>query len=265
MVINFDKRECQSLCEIEIRSQQGLSPTSLDYDFRQLEVKTTNESMLVRACIRDAVCFYYSALISFIEACGQLGNKEYSWAAVKLYYTVYYCARAQMGFHKYCTIRKGNQLYTLHVLNGAKPERNQCGNDHKVVLDNYIKFFPTAFILSNKVDDTSFTDYITQIREITHYRQRVMKEPERLDVFDKLNEYLENGKSVTSFLSDCLSDKNIFCFIKNYAYLVTTYVMLQETATQYKSQTNRLSEDQIKYISRLIQKSKIEDFYSDLL
>ena len=53
MVINFDKRECQTLCEDEIRRQQGLASTSVDYDFRNLVVESANESALVDASGQD--------------------------------------------------------------------------------------------------------------------------------------------------------------------------------------------------------------------
>lgn len=265
MAISFEKRECQTRCEIEVRIQQGLPPDSNDFDFRNLEVTTSNVPVLSGACQADAVGFYYNALISYLEGFFQLMNKQYSWAIVKLYYAVYYCARAQMGFRKYAVIRHANDLYSIKMTVGEKAKRQRCRNDHNLIIGLYAEYFPSTYILSNKIDDVYYTEYMMNLREVTHYKQKAMKDPLWLEAFDELNKEIKSGKAVASVLNDCLSNLDSYCFDEKYAYLVTTFVMLKETAQMYKSQTCRMSTIQSKYIKQLLNKCKLTGYEAQLL
>lgn len=265
MAINFKKRECQIHCALETCRQQGLPSNSNDFDYRNLEILGTNIAFLTDACQQDAVGFYYNALISFVEGCDQLQEKQYSWAIVKLYYSVYYCARAQMGFHNLLVLRKDNTLYDLHIMVGMKPHKCKGKNDHLTIIDLYKKEYASNYILSNTINGDIFTDYMMELRDTTHYKQQSMKEPYRLDVFEELNARIKSGMTIAGVLKEWLTDRNYYCFQEDCAYLVTTYVMLLETATQYKGQPNRMSTGQSKYIKKILAQSKMMHFVSDLL
>ncbi|MBR4563291.1 MAG: hypothetical protein IKO26_02435 [Paludibacteraceae bacterium] len=265
MDINFEKRKIQIKCIAEACIQQGLTSDSEDYDFRTFEVTLLNLRDLIDACMEDSVGFYYNALLSFLEGVCQLSDRQYSWGIVKLYYTVYYCARAQLGFNKYVVIRKQNELYDLHLLSGEKPHYNKSRNDHNLVIELYYKKFPTNNVFSNNVEDQRFTNYMMNLREITNYKLQAMKDPLRLEIFETLNESQKAGKSISAFLIDCLKDMSLYCFNSKYAYLVTTYKMLLDTANLYKTRGYRMSTIQSKYLRKLLQKSRMTAYETDLI
>lgn len=253
------------MCEQETRSQQGLPFGSIDFDFTNLEIKRASLSMLCDACQQDAIGFYYNALLSFLEGCEQLNKRQYSWAIVKLYYTVYYCARAQMGFHNFLVLRKGNKLFGLHLIEGAKPHKCNGRNDHNTILELYKRDYSANYILSNTINGVKYPDYMMDIRETTNYKQQSMKEPYRLDLFDDLDDKIKADKTTAMVLEEWLADQNVYCFQENSAYLVTTYIMLKETAAIYKGLPNRMSTSQSKYIQKLLTQSKMKRFEADVL
>ena len=54
---------------------------------------------------QDAIDFFYSGILSFAEGIDSIFLKRFSWATVKLYYSIYYLIRASMAANGYATLR----------------------------------------------------------------------------------------------------------------------------------------------------------------
>lgn len=265
MSIHFNRREFQELCEDIAREQQGLSPSSDSYEFKSLILDNKHIPQLLSCCYRDAVGYYYNAIVSFAQGLYSFTKKNYSWSTVQLYYSVFYSCRAILGFDKFVIIRKGN-LFRIKVAEKEKAQIMKSRNDHKATIDLYIKSYKnTDFLLSNNIDDSDFFTWIANLREITHYRQNHFKEPNYLTCFDHIVTELKSGKTIGSLLEHYSNDWQIYCFQEEFAAFIGPYRLITDVYDKYIKQTERISTAQHKYIEKIFKDIKWGDIVSSII
>lgn len=263
MNISFERRKCQELCEKEARKQQGLPPSSFDFSFKGFCIDSTNVTTLVSANYEDSVGAYYNALISFLEGCLDFAKKRYSWAAIKLYYSVFYGMKAKMGFKRYAMIRQKG-LYIVLLVPGEKAKQKE-GNDHYVVTQFYKKCFPSDFLLSNTIMGEDFLTWMTNLREITNYKEICFKEPHCLSIFESLTNDLKQGKNLANVLDDYRNDFNLFCFQEESAYMAMPLYLLLDISNLYKVQSLRMTTNQRRCVMKYLQEMRLEHMGVELL
>ena len=265
MAILFDRRESQEQCESIARTLQGLPNNSDAFTFEHLVLSAQHITSLLPCCYKDAVGFYFNALVSYAYGLVSITGKHYSWAAVQLYYSVYYACRAMLGFNRHILVRKGN-LYELKVYDTEQPRKLRSRNDHKVTIDYFKRVFGNNdYLMSNNIDGIDFYSWITSLREITHYRQKHFKEPNFLNVFTIIERELSSGKRIGDMLDNYSLDWDLYCFQEEFAAIVAPYKLLTETNQAYLAQPERVSVNQRKYVEGMFNGLKWNSVVSILL
>lgn len=264
MATHFNRKESQEICETIARIEQGLNPNSEEYIFKGFSLNSNHVMQILPCCYRDATGFYFNALISFAQGLHSISKKQCSWAAVQLYYSVYYACRAILGFDKYIIIRKGD-LFLLKVADSEKTKKLNNRNDHKMTLDCYKSTYKNDYLLSNNIDNIDFYSWIADLREITQYKQNHFREPDSLDIFKNILSEIKSGKNISHLLDHYSTNWNLYCFQKEFAVIAAPYYLINDAHIKYLQQTERITISQRKYIEKLFKELKGENIITNLL
>lgn len=258
MNISFNRRELQLECEKQARIQQGLPEDSNDFVFKDFEITPHTVNQMIICQSHDSVSFYFNAVLTFLQAMKSLVSKSYSWSTVQMYYSVFYSCKSILGFDNIGIIRK-NGLHVLRLRVGEKAKRLKKDNDHEQTIKCYKSTYQNSYMMSNKIEDQYFFEWIKDAREITNYRQQVFQEPRALDFMSNSISFLENKKSLCSYLDEMSSNWNLYCFQKETSLIAGSYRMLVDSYSLYKNQTERITVPEKKVIMKLVNELKIQE------
>jgi len=263
MSISFNKREVQSYC-------YGLcSPIANGkIDFSGLHINSQQASDILTAAYHDGTSFYYNAVVSYASACALLvNNKATSWPSVELYYSVFYSLKSILSFNGYSFIRDSKWLYFLQAKDGESPKRALINNDHKAVFAHYEALFRFGdYLLTNDIGGVQkFYEWITDLREISNYRQKVFLEPNSLPIFSYILNDLHNGLKIGDIITNLEQDTSISCFQENTAWLISPLHKIREAHNLMKNKGEILSADQISFIDNILKSTGMGNLTPSLI
>jgi len=232
MSINFKRNRTQQRYEtlLGISTPEELSQNKDVFKSHEL---TASEASELKILLRqDAIDFFNSAVVSFSEGIDAIYLKRYSWATVKLYYSIFYLLRTSMASNGYALLRNYS-MYRLKIATGEKPRgtgNKKYNSTHGGTINHYKDVFSgTDILLTNTIDDTDVYQWMEDIRDIVNYRAVSFEDPECLDVWFKYKEALESNK-LSDLLEQLINDTQyIYCFQEEYAVVAIPIKRMQQT------------------------------------
>ena len=220
MSINFERNRTQKSYEhlVGIFSPEEL-PLKED-DFKN-HVLTREEASLLKDDLNDdSLDYFYNGIISFSEGIDSIFLKRFSWATIKLYYSVYYMIRASLACRGHALLQC-NGMHRLHIKENEVPfkTRNKKYNTtHGGTINHYIDLFNSDDkLLLNTIDTKISYEWLQDAREIINYRAVSFQEPLWLEIWDKFAEALDEG-NLSELLLNIQDDEDyIYCFQEEYA------------------------------------------------
>jgi hypothetical protein len=137
----------------------------------------------------DAADFYYSGWVSFLDALNGINKGFYTWATVKLYYSVFYAFRASLANDDVCVFHVDNSSFTVLAQVGTQPVSCTDRGTHKTVLKTFQRRNPTHPLVSQKIDLKEAVDWLVGMRESANYSQARFIEPDCGNAFEQVNKY----------------------------------------------------------------------------
>jgi hypothetical protein len=95
------------------------------------------------ALVEDARDAIYSGVLTIGEAAQGLDRRLFTWATVKLYYSVFYLTRAMLGVNGIALFYVNGKPYVWTAKAGALPVKSS-GTTHAAVLKAFEEFMPAA-------------------------------------------------------------------------------------------------------------------------
>ena len=126
----------------------------------------------------DAADLYYSAWISFLDGLHGINRGFYTWATVKLYYSVFYAFRSSLAHDDVCEFHVDGSHYTVIAQTGATPVSCVDRGTHKTVLKSFQRLNPTHALVSQQIDLVHAVDWLMQRREEANYGHPRFNEPD---------------------------------------------------------------------------------------
>lgn len=222
--MSFDRYRAQTSCE------SFLGCATLDdwwvADFKNFALTKSNAHAFNSALKEDACDLFYKGLISLSESINGFANRQYSWAIVKGYYSVFYMLRADLALKEIGLIRH-KSIYYLEAREGAKPitkgakgaDRVKYGPDHKATINYYVDFFTgTDTLLTQNVEGLNPYEWLMEKREQINYRERSFNEP-TAPLFLSFIDSEVIGGNFKTLVSDIVTDPFVKTFQKEYAPL----------------------------------------------
>lgn len=174
-------------------------------------VNSTEAASLRHALQNDCVGFAYCAVTSFSDSIRSLQNHSFTWATIKLYYTVYYVARTLVGLEGLTIFYVGKKPFRLRARAGETPQKAQGKTSHDVTFKCFREELPSHFLLSQEIGGEDPLNWLTLRREEMNYRTPRFPDPDppkhlqwvkEHGVRDALNAYLTDTTHLYTFDSD---------------------------------------------------------------
>ena len=182
------------------------------------------------ALVDDARDAIYSGVLTIAEAAQGLDRRLFTWATVKLYYSVFYLIRALLGIQRIGLIYVGRTPYVWNAAAGDRPDK-RSGTTHAAVLGAFQEFMPGSLLLSQPIETDGPLEWLMGKREAANYRSGRFSEPSAPAHFGSAERY-----GVRRLLSDYIADhQHLFAFDPDHAMLAfpveTMKVTLQALRT----------------------------------
>jgi uncharacterized protein (UPF0332 family) len=218
MSTSFNRYRGQLRCET-ILNCQTLEEWRVA-DFKSLQLDKGQAYILSTELIEDSKDLYFKGILSLFEAIKSINLKLFSWATVKIYYSLYYLLRSTMAINGVALIRH-KTLYYLKALEGESPvtkRQKKYSSDHSGTINYFKDLFASDILLSQSVDTTNAYDWLMNKREQVNYRERQFNEPNQSGFWDIIADQINKG-NLDKLLKDYIQDKYILCFQEEHAAL----------------------------------------------
>jgi len=169
------------------------------------------------ALSEDSLDFYYKGLLSLIEGIVSANHKNYSWATVKLYYSVYYFLRCSLCCNNIAFVRKERDGYFFENKLAETPKANGKP-DHIAAIDLFKQFFSgTDFLQSNSINANNSYDWLRHQRENINYRYRTFFEPDIPAIWETISQ--ESDDKGIDFWIQKYINEDIYSFLDDHAVI----------------------------------------------
>jgi len=215
--MNFKRGRAQLCCE-EYLNCTGRLDDWYCSDFKNFTLSKSHANQLSQELLDDSVDLYFKGLLSLSEAINSISRLYYSWATIKLYYSVYYFIKATLASKGIALIRQ-KSLYYLFAREGEKPVKKgskKYNTDHSGTILHYQDLFTNDILLSNKIENETVYEWLMKRREQVQYRERNFQEPSHPSFWNHIISEI-NQNSLVSLLSEYINDKYILCFQEEHA------------------------------------------------
>jgi hypothetical protein len=179
-----------------------------------LTLNSSQASGLAQALKLDAADYAYSGVVSIADAVQAVERSLYTWATVKLYYSVFYMTRALLAAHGTALIYENSKPYSWSSVAGAVPIKRD-GPTHKVVLSSFKLVLPNSPLVSQMIGLKEPLEWLMERREEVNYKNSKFSEP---DAPEHFNFIAKNGirRSISAYVKD---SKYLYAFDPEHAIL----------------------------------------------
>lgn len=167
----------------------------------------------------EITSYYYKALLSYMESIPAIENRMFSWATVRLYYSVFYAIKAYLACNNVAILRAERKLYYVKAKESEFFKRCEDQTDHKGSILTLCKLFKNKdLLLSNKIGELSTYEWMMRRREEVNYKDMDFHDPDAPDFFNKLNEAIKQ-QGIGTVVDMLVKDNWLYCFQDEYAIL----------------------------------------------
>lgn len=210
---------------------------------------------LQSALLEDAQSYLYNGIVSFGAAVNSIGIKNYGWAVVKLYYTVFYLARSKLAINHFAIVYDQNTPYLLSWSSFPAVLKKQTGKEasstHKLILKLLKEHFPSNHLSNYRIgiNNIPTLDWLMKQREIMNYTSAMMPDPEPPEILTQivrnppLNKWLETYKD----------DPAGYAIDEDHACLAYPFLLLLEVLNEFKQkQISPKIQNNLNFIKNLL-------------
>lgn len=257
MSINFKRNRTQEKYEA-ILGISSIDELLSNKEMFKEHILTRDEVNQLKPLLQeDAIDFFYSAVVSFSEGIDALYYKRFSWATVKLYYSIFYLLRTSMACNDY-TLLRNCSMYRLKIAANEKPystNNKKYNSTHGGTISHYKDIFEgTDKLLSNQIEDVDVYQWMENARDIINYREVCFEDPECIDIWNNFFQALENDK-LSELLEELQNDDEyIYCFQEEYAIVAIPIKRMQQTIAELADNglLSRVEPERIQYVDEII-------------
>jgi hypothetical protein len=199
-----------------------------------------------RGLLTDAGNYYYSGLISFLDAFLGLDRRLYTWSTVKFYYSVFYSLRCLLALKGHCIYYCNHKPFTCRDIVGS--QSTACkGTTHKAVLNLFGQVFAGDLLLSQPISGEPALEWLVNRREDANYGQGRFADPAVPVHFFKVAQ-LGFRQAMNAYLSDASS---LYVFDTDHAMIAYPLAALLRARTELGPQNFQVDRERGRFLSAL--------------
>jgi len=231
MSISFNRNRTQVAFEQLIGVSNPGMLKNKKTDFKSYTLQPMDVINLAYYLNQDAVDFFFNGVLSFSEGIDSVFQRRFSWATVKLYYSIYYLIRASLAAQGVAVLQNSG-MFRLKIKNSEKPFSKggrKYNSTHEGTINHYRDLCSdTDLLLANHIGDSDVYEWMHDIRNIVNYRSSSFQEPQYLDIWKSFVPMLDNG-TLPIFLDLLENDEYILCFQEEFAVIGIPIKRLKQT------------------------------------
>ena len=218
MNINFNRNRAQLLCESFLNCKN--LEEWRNSDFKNFQINNSQAKQLSVELKSDSKDLYHKGILSFFEGLRSIQNSLYSWATVKLYYSLFYFLRCMMALNNVAIIRQ-KSLFYLKAIAGEKPQtknNRKYNSDHSGTINYFIDLFNSYSLLSQNIEGINCFEWIMNKRDQINYREREFHDPGCSNFWEIIESQVKAGR-FKDLLKKYILDNFIICFQEEHSIL----------------------------------------------
>lgn len=230
--MSFSRSSSQVYFESLFPGPQGIPFRGLKKDTYLRRQLSTIEAARFKQCLDSDACFYYyKALLSYMESIPAIENRNFSWATVRLYYSVYYATKATLACRHIAIVRAERKLFYVKANNGESFKKCTDTTDHKAAMYTLRDLYGSVDELQSQTIDGKLSyEWMMDKREEVNYKDIQFHDPNPPDFWETINQDIINS-GVVSVINDLVNDEWIYSFQDDYGILAIPTKRLLLTVT----------------------------------
>ena len=271
--MRFERLRAQLECERIAGCKDAEKWAGYRLCWEQVKLSRANVRALRNALREDCKDLYFKGLLSLSEAVCSTDKCLYSWATVKLYYSVFYFLRCSLAIRGYAIVRN-KSLYLLRVQEGEGPIKKNTDkyrNDHVCVINVYRDLYGHSDILqSNTIDGLNPYEWLMERRHQVNYREREFHDPDCAGFLQAIAARVQSkalGKLIETYVDDA---DYLYCFQPDHACLALPIKRALLTRQEFSTRgiALQLSDAKMKLVRTLLtvgskQMNKLHDLVAE--
>jgi hypothetical protein len=224
-----------------------------------------SHTILFQSTLRDdASDFYYKGIVSLSESLIATNFKRFSWATVKLYYSIFYFLRASLCLSDIGYVRKERDGYYFFN-NAGNNFISIPSSDHVAAIELSIKYNSnTDIIQSNSIADHNPYKWLMKQRECVNYTNRTFYEPEFSDTWISISNAIDSD-NLTYWITKYLNE-NLYSFLEDHAVLAMPLQVLSGTYKRFTlNDISPIKSEKMAHIQNLMQQNIFLSFLYDFI
>lgn len=218
---------------------------------REFTLSATSAAQLEVALNADAIDSYYSANVSLGDALAGINRRFFSWATVKLYYTVFYSLRALMALDGHCLFHIGSAPKWIQAIGGSQPSK-AAKSSHLAVLQYFEKNYPHHPLMAQPIGLDLPLVWLRDRRVEANYTNRGFGEPHAPEHFEQVE-----LTGVRQAIEAYLADRGEYLFDPDHAMLAFPLKALQLTGREMVRKKLELEEGRSRFLQTVAFKDKM--------
>lgn len=232
--------QAQNYIRTKFLTGDSISPAIID----ATTLSSIQRSGLASCLSEDSAAYLYSAIVSYADAMNGIRGGYYSWATVKLYYSVFYSLRSILSSDDVCLFYIGAKPYSIHVEDEGKAKK-ESGNTHKVIIKMYESSYQYDPIVTQQIDMQNPLAWLAEKREQCNYKNARFFEPSIPCYYNKIMNDL--SVNVRVYFQDL---DFLYAFDKDHAIIALPTMIIKKAIDKYSARFNMPHED-VHYLSGL--------------
>lgn len=267
--MNFERHGVQRYFEGQLGCKDITQWKSYKARLAAYTLSPADVAAITPLLVGDSVALYTKAIQTFSQAMAGLNRKEFAWAVVKMYYSVFYAMRCELHASSVVAVKNGSIFYTTNVA-GATFRFVQEKGSHQTYI-KLRKTLPASVIshdtlLDNDIDaGEDVYSWMCSNRERVNYHSKHFADPEPDDVLTKIyNDYVLTHKMTD--LLNLYDSELLYCFDTDHATVAVPYRKLRNCRDLLYGRAKKVSEQiQLESVRAQLQALGIEDAVVDRL
>lgn len=210
-----------------------------------IQLNNTQANGINNSLQSDSIDYFYSGAVSIGDAIQAINNKFYTWATVKLYYSIFYLSRSMLGANGFAILYDGSKPYCWKCSVGETPIK-KSGQTHKVVLDLFVDKLRSSRLRSD-IDSIPAFEWMMARREDANYKTSKFCEPLVPEHFQKIA-----ATGVRLSIVSYATDPNLLlAFDKDHAILALPIAAMKQAIVELKNHNINIPEETKIYLASI--------------
>lgn len=180
------------------------------------------------ALVSDRNSLYKNALIAYCGLFKMILSKNYSWALVHSYYSIFYFYQVLLAFSDVSLCYDQGKPFSIKLSEGSKFKK-ESGNTHESIFALFGKYFDNDAEICSEIEGVKVYYWFENMRNKVNYRTVPQLDP----IADYgLFEYIEED-TLRKMISIYLRDLDIYAYTPEHAYVAYPLLLIRKIVNLY--------------------------------